>query len=59
MKKAYDSPSMEWVDFNHKERIAASGGTGIIAQCTVTWENTGVNNSCDAKKQVYTSLVHN
>lgn len=26
MKQIYEKPSLEWVDFNHAERIAASGG---------------------------------
>lgn len=28
MKQAYQKPRMEWIDFNHAERIASSGIVG-------------------------------
>lgn len=43
MKKEYNVPSVEWVDFNHAERIAASGNS-----CTkyASWQIMGPNGNC-------------
>lgn len=58
MRQAYSKPSMEWIDFNHEERIAASGTSGGTGPCSVTWTNVGINHSCESKIPVYTNIVY-
>lgn len=47
VKQAYQKPNFEWIDFDHKERIAASGSS-----CEARWCQAGWNGSCE--KPIYT-----
>lgn len=52
MKKGYRAPRMEWIDFDHAERIAASN-----QECQIWWCNAGVNGYCENLTKRMTNII--
>ncbi len=50
MKKQYESPSVEVVEFQYSDQIVAASGCGVtsgrigVGDCTSGWEQTGHTN---------------
>ena len=42
MKKTYEAPTAEKMEFNYRDQVVVASGT-----CTDSWVNTGVNSCTD------------